>query len=121
MKTSASCDAGVWWNAFRDNLVQIQKKINKLSLEWCLPMPFGGEKDKTLMGVGNWQSDHCSAFTRISLYQFSTLDAQLTIIPPEDVRIAVYAYRQMSVILFYLVSNAFNHKNINATRVDHLV
>ena len=30
MKTSASRDAGVWWNAFRDNLVQIQKKINKL-------------------------------------------------------------------------------------------
>ena len=100
--------------------MQIQKKINKLSLEWCLPMPFGGEKDKTL-GVGNWQSDHCSAFTRISLYQFSTLDAQSTIIPPEDVRVAVCAYRRMSVIWFCLVSNAFTHKNINATRVDHLV
>ena len=67
MKTSASHDAGVWWNAFRDNLVQIQKKINKLSFEWCLPMPFGGEKDKTL-GVENWQSGHCLTFTRISLY-----------------------------------------------------
>ena len=117
--------ADTWWNSLRECMMDSQRKINKISIEWCTVMPFSGEKEKTL-GVANWQSAHSSSFARISLFQFSGLDECSSNQPPENEHEclkAIQAYRNMSVIWFCLVSHAFAREIeiVSPTRIDHLV
>ena len=50
-----------------------QETINSVYLVWCLTMKFTDIEKKNL-GTANWQSDHYKAFTRVSLFHFSSLD-----------------------------------------------
>ena len=109
-----------WWNKFHAEIVECQRQLSRLSIDWCSPMPFGGLANKELQAA-NWQSDHCSSFTRLSLYQFSHLDDNSGFVPQYNGYIK--HYRRMSILWFCLVSHAFGktEENVSPNKVGHLV
>jgi len=54
-----------FWKQLIQPMCTRQQAVNKLLIDWCLPMSFSGEKQNDI-GYASWQADHCLAFTRIS-------------------------------------------------------
>ena len=111
-----------WYDAFRSTVLQSQKDIGKLSLEWCNVMPFSGDEEKEF-GVSGWHSTHCAAFARIMLYQFSCLNPNSVLTSPERNKKLIKTFVRMLVLWNCVLSNAFVTKRdgISSTRVDHLI
>ena len=113
---------GTFWRKLTQPMRQRQQALNKVSIDWCLPMPFSGE-GKNDIGHGNWQSDHCLAFTRISLFQLADLDGDTSgVFYPTQLNRVIASLRRMRVVWFCLVSNMFCDVGFTSTnRVDHLI
>ena len=47
----------IWKNLIQP-MRRWQNALNKVSIDWCLPMLFSGEKNNDI-GHASWQSDHC--------------------------------------------------------------
>jgi hypothetical protein len=111
-----------WLINLRSTMLESQRELSKLSLDWCRVMAFTSE-DKMEFGSGYWQSRNYSSFTRVSLFQFSALDPSTESFKlPYDLRDAVAAYRKMTVLWFCVVANAFAPENVvNSNRVENLV
>ena len=74
-------DQEKYWNKLLESMQRRQNVLNKISVDWCLPVSFS----KNEIGNASWHSDHCLAFTRILLFQFADLDGMfgVTIHPTE--------------------------------------
>ena len=84
-------------------------------------MSFSGEKKKEI-GHGSWQSDHCLAFTMVSLFQFEDLDGMFGVMYPTELNCVVASFKHMRVVWFCLVSNLFCDMVFTSTnRIDHLI
>jgi hypothetical protein len=83
-----------------------QQALNKHSVDWCLLMSFSGEK-QNVIGHASWQSDHCLAFTRISLFQFADIDSMFGAMCPTQLNRVIASFKCMQVAWFCLVSNMF--------------
>jgi hypothetical protein len=80
-----------------------QQALNKLSIDWCLPMSFSGEKQNDI-GHASWQFD--GMFGVMCLTQLNCVIA---------------SFKHMQVVWFCLVSNMFCDMTfISTNRVDHL-
>jgi hypothetical protein len=64
---------GDFWKQVIHPMRRRQNALNKMSIDWCLPMLFSGENQRDVWHA-SWQSDHFLAFTRISLFQLADLD-----------------------------------------------
>ena len=84
-------------------------------------MLFTGKKHNNI-GHASWQSDHCLAFTRISLFQFADIDGMFGAMCPTQLNRVIASFKHMQVIWFCLVSNMFcDMAFMSSTRVDHLI
>lgn len=112
----------LWYDAFRSTVLQSQKDIGKLSLEWCNLMPFSGEDQKEF-GTSGWHSTHSAAFSRVMLYQFSCLPSTSSLTSPQRNKDLIEIFVKLIVLWFCVLSNAFVTKRdgISSTRVDHLI
>ena len=84
-------------------------------------MPISGEKQNDI-GHASWQSDHCLAFTRISLFQFADVDGVFGDMHPTQLNCVIVSFKCMRVVWFCLVPNMFcDMAFISTNRVDHLI
>jgi hypothetical protein len=60
-------------------------------------MSFSGEKQNDI-GHASWQSDHCLAFTRISLFQFADIDGMFGAMCPTQLNRVIASFKQMRVV-----------------------
>jgi hypothetical protein len=67
-------------------------------------MSFSGEKQNDI-GYASWQSDHCLAFTMISLFQFADIDGMFGAMCPTQLNRVIACFKCMQVVWFCLVSN----------------
>ena len=112
---------GTFWRKLTQAMRGRQQALNKVSIDWCLPMHFLGE-GKNDIGHGNWQSDHCLAFTRISLFQFADLDGMSGLVYPTQLNRVIASFRRMRDVWFCLISNMFCDVGFASTnRIDHLI
>ena len=112
---------GKFWKQVIQPMRSRQQALNKISIDWCLPMSFSGEKQNDI-GHASWQSDHCLAFTRISLFQFADIDGMFGDMCPTELNRVIASFKRMRVVWFCLVSNMFcDMAFISTNRVDHLI
>ena len=113
---SNSCEAREWRNLV-DFMENMQRNINKISLEWCLPMTFTGKDDE--VGTAKWTSNHYLSFARLSLYYFSFLDVvvEKDEISSETKR-GIKAYKKMIFSFLLLVSYMFSEDFVPSTNID---
>ena len=112
---------GKFWKQLIQPMHSRQQALNKLLIDWCLPMSFSGEKQNDI-GHASWQSDHCLAFTRISLFQFADIDGMFGAMCPTQLNRVIASFKCMRVVWFCLVSNMFcDMAFMSSTRVDHLI
>ena len=110
-----------FWKELIKPMRSRQQALNAVSIDWCLPMMFSGEA-KNDIGPANWQSDHCLAFTRISLFQFADLDGMSGLVRPSQLNRVIASFKRMRVVWFCLVSNMFCDLDyISIDFVEHLI
>lgn len=71
------------WCNLTNCLNQNLKVVDKTSLDWCLTMSFSG-KDPQKMRMVNWESNHCLAFMRLSLFNFGTFDGDTDLLQEKN-------------------------------------
>jgi hypothetical protein len=72
--------------------------------------------------AASWQSNHCHAFTRISLFQLTDLEGMSGFLYPSELNHVIASFKHMQVVWFCLVSNMFCHTGvISSNRVEHLI
>ena len=112
---------GNFWKKLIQPMQKIQQVLNKVSVDWCFPMLFSGEKQHDI-GHASWQSDHCLAFTRISLFQLADLDDMSGFLYPRHLSPVIAYFKGIQVVWFCIVSNMFYHTGVILTnKVDHLI
>ena len=114
-------DVKAWWKSFHSRILSQQKLIKGLSLSWCYPMSFsatdgnadGDDNETTKKGskqgqffTTGWMSSHYVDFTRISLFQYSSLDKKLCEAPAGFEKV-IPVFRRLFVLWFCLCANAF--------------
>ncbi len=110
-----------FWKQLIQPMRDRQQVLNAVSIDWCLPMLFSGEANNDI-GPANWQSDHCLAFTRISLFQFADLDGMSGLIYPSQLNRVIASFKRMRVVWFCLVSNMFCDLDyISIDLIEHLI
>jgi hypothetical protein len=65
-------------------------------------MSFSGEKQNDI-GHASWQSDHCLAFTRISLFQFADIDGMFGAMCPTQLNHVIASFKRgesSGIVLF---------------------
>jgi hypothetical protein len=111
----------MFWKQVIKPMCSRQQALNKLLIDWCLPMSFSGEKQNDI-GHASWQSDHCLAFTRISLFPFADIDGMFGDMCPTQLNCVIASFKCMQAVWFCLVSNMFcDMAFISTNRVDHLI
>lgn len=114
-------DQAQFWKNLIQPMRRRQHALNKVSIDWCLPMLFSGEKNNDI-GHANWQSDHCLSFTRISLFQFADLDGFSDLVYSSALNRVIASFKRMRVVWFCLISNMFCNTAVTAqNRVYHLI
>ena len=112
---------GNLWKKLIQPLQRKQQELNKVLIDWCLPMLFPGENQNDI-GHASRQSNHCLTFTRISLFQLADLDGMSGFLYPRLLSCVIASFKCMQVVWFCLVSNMFCHTGvISGNRVDHLI
>lgn len=81
-----------------------QNALNKVYIDWCLPMLFSGEIQNGT-GHASWQSDLCLSFTRISLFQFANLDDFSDFLYPSELNRVIASFKRLWVMWFCLINH----------------
>lgn len=105
------------WDRLTTSMQESQKVINSISIDWCMSMSFSG-RDESKIGTASWQSDHYSAFSRLSLVHFGSLDR---ISVPGDKTKAFKVFKNVRVLWFCLMASIFADEKVSSNRVDNLV
>ncbi len=117
---------GNFWKQLIQPVQRRQQALNKVSIDWCLPILFFGEKQNDT-GHASWQFNHCLTFTRILLFQlgfgwYVWFLVPKTFLYPRQLSHVIASLKHMWVVWFCLVLNMFCHTGvISANRVNHLI
>ena len=83
-----------FWKGLTGLMQLTQRAVNSISVSWCMSMAFSGKENN--IGTAGWQSLHCVAFTRLSLYHFSPLDGGLD--PPVEKVEVIKQFKRVRVV-----------------------
>ena len=105
------------WKGLTGSMQLTQRAVNSISVSWCMSMAFLGKGSN--IGTAGWQSLHCVAFTRLSLYHFDSLDGGLD--PPAENFEVIKQLKRVRVVWFCLVSHLLADDDVPSVQIDHYV
>jgi len=83
-----------------------QQALNKVMIDWCLPISFLGEKQNDI-GYASWLSDYCLAITRISLFQLADIDGMFGAMCPTQFNSFIASFKLCELSGFALFQTCF--------------
>jgi hypothetical protein len=118
IKLNGINEVKVFWKEFMKIVKDSQKSLNCTALNWCSTMTFSlSSKDN--IGAANWQSNHCLAFTRVSLFQFGALDGAIDgLTAPKSLEDVVKSFKRMRVTWFCLIAHLFTKEQVPEARIE---
>ena len=121
IKLNGSNEVKVFWKEFMKIIKDSQKSLNSTALNWCSTMTFS-KSSKDDIGAANWQSDHCLAFTRVSLFQFGALDGAIDgLTVPKSLEDVIKSFKRMRVTWFCLIAHLFTKEPVPEARIENMI